>query len=60
MNEWVNRYANREKSVNGGFWAMRSNVSRSGKAYSKLVKADRSPKASALTLFKYNKSTRIA
>jgi len=50
MPQWENVYANRETTVGGGYWAKRTNVSSSGKVYSKLVKADRSPKASMETL----------
>lgn len=50
MPKWINVYADRETTVGVGYWALRTNVSRSGKVYSKLVKADRSPNASMKTL----------
>lgn len=56
MGEWVNRYEDREQSVSGGYWAMRTNVSRSGKVYNKLVKSDRSPRASIATLLNYRQN----
>jgi len=43
MGQWVNRYAHLERKVGGGFYALRENRSASGKVYTKLVKADRSP-----------------
>jgi hypothetical protein len=44
MPTWSNRYAHRETKVStNSYYANRVNVTKNGKVYSKLVKADRSP-----------------